>query len=68
MIVKKNKKVVYNGKRSKANFATDKNNNWNYSGSSKVFGDRYKSNNVYVTPTTYTTDKYYTTGLDLADV
>lgn len=67
MIHKKNKKVIYTGKKNKADWATDHAYSYKYNGSNKVYGERYTVKCVFTDSTSYLLNQRIKHGVDLAD-
>lgn len=67
MIKSKRKSVVFSDNCTKATWFVDKLHNWDYIGHSNKLGGKYKSNNNFVTKSTYWVNNAIIKNEDLID-
>lgn len=67
MIKSKRKSTVFARKVTKATYKVDSYHSWDYSGTSKNMGEKYKSSNMRVNESNYPVTKTYVQGVDLVD-
>lgn len=67
MIKSKRKTTVFSKTPDRATWKVDSYHNWDYMGTSKNLGTKYKSNNSFVNNSNYPVFKGYKQGLDIID-